>query len=88
MKFSIYYASITYFTIFVIRITFMKEKTIDYVLRSTWMGVMKMYNEEASKKGSTMATGFALVSIDPEEGTPSTALGPKWEWKPRVFLVL
>lgn len=41
------------------------------------MGVMKMYNEEAGKKGSTMATGFALISIDPEEGTPSTALGPK-----------
>jgi DNA-binding MarR family transcriptional regulator len=55
----------------------MKEKTIDYVLRATWMGVQKMYNEEAGKKGSTMATGFALISIDPEEGTPSTALGPK-----------
>jgi len=55
----------------------MKEKTIDYVLRATWMGVMKMYNEEASKKGSTMATGFALISIDPDTGTPSTALGPK-----------
>ncbi|MAN58680.1 MAG: MarR family transcriptional regulator [Flavobacteriaceae bacterium] len=55
----------------------MKEKTIDYILRSTWMGVQKMYNEEAGKKDSTMATGFALVSIDPEEGTPSTALGPK-----------
>lgn len=55
----------------------MKEKTIDYILRSTWMGVQKMYNEEAGKKGSTMATGFALISIDPEEGTPSTALGPK-----------
>lgn len=55
----------------------MKEKTIDYVLRSTWMSVMKMYNEEAGKKGSTMATGFALISIDPENGTPSTALGPK-----------
>ena len=41
------------------------------------MSVMKMYNEEAGKKGSTMATGFALISIDPEEGTPSTALGPK-----------
>jgi DNA-binding MarR family transcriptional regulator len=24
-----------------------------------------------------MATGFALISIDPETGTPSTALGPK-----------
>ena len=55
----------------------MKEKTIDYILRSTWMSVMKMYNEEAGKKGSTMATGFALISIDPENGTPSTALGPK-----------
>lgn len=55
----------------------MKEKTIDYILRSTWMNVQKMYNEEASKKESTMATGFALISIDPEEGTPSTALGPK-----------
>lgn len=41
------------------------------------MNVQKMYNEEASKKDSTMATGFALISIDPEEGTPSTALGPK-----------
>jgi len=36
-----------------------------------------MYNEEAGTKGSTMATGFALISIDPEKGTPSTALGPK-----------
>ncbi|MDT0647295.1 MarR family transcriptional regulator [Zunongwangia sp. F260] len=55
----------------------MKEKTIDYVLRATWMAVSKMYNEEAGKAGSTMATGFALLSIDPENGTPSTSLGPK-----------
>lgn len=55
----------------------MKNKTIDYVLRSTWMAVAKMYNEQASVKQSTMATGFALISIDPETGTPSTALGPK-----------
>ena len=55
----------------------MKEKTIDYVLRATWMAVQKMYNEGAGTKGSTMATGFALISIDPEKGTPSTALGPK-----------
>jgi len=41
------------------------------------MAVAKMYNEQASVKQSTMATGFALISIDPETGTPSTALGPK-----------
>lgn len=55
----------------------MKEKTIDYTLRSTWIAVSKMYNEEAGKKGSTMATGFTLLNIDPDEGTPSTSLGPK-----------
>ena len=55
----------------------MKDKTIDYVLRATWMAVSKMYNEEAGKAGSTMATGFALLNIDPEKGTPSTSLGPK-----------
>ena len=55
----------------------MKDKTIDYVLRTTWLAVNKMYNEEASQFGTTMATGFALLSIDPENGTPSTSLGPK-----------
>ena len=55
----------------------MKDKTIDYVLRATWQAVTKMYNEQAAKYESTMATGFALLSIDPEVGTPSTALGPK-----------
>ncbi len=55
----------------------MKDKTIDYVLRATWQAVSRMYNEEASKYGATMATGFALLSIDRENGTPSTALGPR-----------
>lgn len=55
----------------------MKDKTIDYILRATWQAVARMYNEEANKYGATMATGFALLSMDREEGTPSTALGPK-----------
>ena len=55
----------------------MKEKTIDYVLRTTWLAVQKMYNEEAAKFEATMATAFPLLSIDPKKGTPSTSLGPK-----------
>jgi DNA-binding MarR family transcriptional regulator len=55
----------------------MKERTIDYILRTTWLMVQKMYNEEAAKFDSTMATGFTLLSIDPDKGTPSTSLGPK-----------
>jgi DNA-binding MarR family transcriptional regulator len=55
----------------------MKDKTIDYLLRTTWLSVSKMYNEEAAKFDSTMATGLTLLSIDQEKGTPSTSLGPK-----------
>jgi DNA-binding MarR family transcriptional regulator len=55
----------------------MKDKTIDYILRATWQAVSRMYNEEASKYGATMATGFALLSMDKNIGTPSTSLGPK-----------
>ncbi|WP_445714020.1 MarR family winged helix-turn-helix transcriptional regulator [Flavobacterium sp.] len=55
----------------------MKDKTIDYILRATWQAVARMYNEEASKYSATMATGFALLSIDKDKGSPSTTLGPK-----------
>ena len=52
----------------------MKEKTIDYILRATWQAVSRMYNEEASKFEGSMAIGFSLLSIDKEEGTPSSAI--------------
>lgn len=57
----------------------MKDKkfTIDYMLRHTWQAVAKMYNDQAILYGSSMATGFALLSIDPESGSPSTSLGPR-----------
>lgn len=50
----------------------MKDKTIDYILRATWQSVARMYNDEASKYEGSMAIGFALLSIDKEDGTPST----------------
>ena len=59
----------------------MRKKTIDASLRSAWNAVSKMYNREASKFGSTMATGFALLNIE-AEGTPSSSLGPKLGMEP------
>lgn len=55
----------------------MKDTTIDYIIKSTWQAIARMYNEEATKYGATMATGYTLLSIDKEKGTPSTSLGPK-----------
>lgn len=60
----------------------MKERTIDYILRATWQAVARMYNEEASKYGATMSIGFALLSIDKENGISSTALGPQMGMEP------
>jgi DNA-binding MarR family transcriptional regulator len=53
-----------------------REKTIDHALRATWQSVAKAYNEQAQKHDSTMAMAQALLYIDYEKGTPSTALGP------------
>jgi len=54
----------------------LKEKTIDQLIREVWMGITKIYNEEAAKYGGTMAIGYVLLKIDPQVGTPSTALAP------------
>jgi len=53
-----------------------KEKSIDHALRATWQAVAKIYNEQAAKHDSTMAVAMALLYIDAEKGTASTALGP------------
>lgn len=60
----------------------MKDKTIDYALRATWQAVARMYNEEAIKYGASMAVGFALLSIDKEEGTPSTYISNRMGMEP------
>lgn len=58
------------------------DLTIDHYLRTTWLAIQKMYNEQASKFDSTMVLGFALLSLDPKKGTPSTSLGPKMGMEP------
>jgi DNA-binding MarR family transcriptional regulator len=60
----------------------MKDKTIDYALRATWQAVARMYNEEASKYDASMAVRFALLSIDKEEGTPSSYISSRMGMEP------
>ena len=55
----------------------MSLRTLEQELRYTWLSISKMYNEEASKYGGSMAVGFALLSLNPKEDTSSTSLGPK-----------
>lgn len=54
-----------------------QEETFDFHIKRTWQAIARMYNEVASGYGVTMATGYVLLNIDQDHGTPSTALGPK-----------
>lgn len=53
------------------------EQTVDFHLKWTWQNITRMYNNVAEGFGGSMAVGYILLNIDIENGTPSTALGPK-----------
>jgi len=53
------------------------KETFDFQIRKSWIGLSKMYNELVAPYGITVSVGFALLNIDVQKGTPSTALGPK-----------
>ena len=59
----------------------MKNKTLDSVIKNTWKAIARMYNEEASQYGASMALGYALLNID-KDGTPSTSLAPRLGMEP------
>jgi DNA-binding MarR family transcriptional regulator len=60
-----------------------KEETIDFHIRWAWCRIAKLYDREAAKYNGTMASGYVLLNIDPENGTPSTKLGPMMGMEPR-----
>lgn len=53
-----------------------REETVDYNIRATWQAIARMYNQQAARYGATMSTGFVLLNINSEEGTPATKIAP------------
>lgn len=51
-------------------------ETFDFHIRWAWYKISRLYNTIASDYGVNMSVGYALIKIDPENGTPSTKLGP------------
>lgn len=58
------------------------EETVDFHIKFTWQGIARWYNDVAATFDSTMATGYVLLNVDQENGTPSTSLGPKMGMEP------
>lgn len=58
-----------------------REETIDFHIRWAWTKMSKLYNNEASKMGATMAMAYTLLCID-KDGIPATKLGPMMGMEP------
>jgi MarR family transcriptional regulator, organic hydroperoxide resistance regulator len=63
-----------------------KEKTIDFHIKWAWHSISRMYNAYAARFDLTMATGYVLLNIDIEEGTPATKIGPLLGMEPRSLV--
>ncbi len=53
-----------------------REESIDYLIKSNWHGLSRLYNQKAQKHGITTSIGFILLNIGTTEGTPATKIGP------------
>jgi len=60
-----------------------REETIDHHIRTTWHGISRYYNQQATKFGGTMSIGFALLTIHGDDGTPATKIAPQMGLEPR-----
>jgi DNA-binding MarR family transcriptional regulator len=53
-----------------------REETVDHHIKAAWHAIARMYNQRASAYDATMAMGFVLLTINPEEGTAATKIAP------------
>ena len=53
-----------------------REVTIDYNIKAAWHSISRMYNSYGVNFDVTASTGFVLLNIDVDEGTPATKIAP------------
>ena len=53
-----------------------REETVDFNIKVTWHAISRMYNQYGDKFELTASTGFVLLNIDVEDGTPATKIAP------------
>lgn len=53
-----------------------REETIDYNIKVAWHAISRMYNQHGAEFDVTTSTGFVLLNIDVNLGTPATKIAP------------
>ncbi|WP_291722938.1 MarR family winged helix-turn-helix transcriptional regulator [Bernardetia sp.] len=53
-----------------------KRRSVDFAIKASWLAIAKMYNMIGAEHGITHSTGFVLLNIDQENGSPATKIAP------------
>lgn len=53
-----------------------REETVDYNIKVAWHSISRMYNQYGANFDITASTGFVLLNIDVDNGTPATKIAP------------
>lgn len=53
-----------------------REETVDYNIKVAWHAISRMYNQYGANFDVTASTGFVLLNIDVDKGTPATKIAP------------
>lgn len=54
-----------------------KKRAVDFAIKATWLAISRMYNMLGENYNITHSTGFVLLNIDKENGTPATKIAPE-----------
>jgi len=53
-----------------------RKASVDFALKASWLSIAKLYNLIGAHEEVTHSTGFVLLNIDRQEGTPATKIAP------------
>ena len=51
-------------------------------IRSSWIELFKLYNDQAAEKGVSLSMAFVLLTINEKFGTPVTKIAPRMSMDP------
>tara|TARA_B100000900_G_C20512772_1_gene688751 strand:- start:227 stop:679 length:453 start_codon:yes stop_codon:yes gene_type:complete len=58
------------------------EKVVVNKIRSSWLELYKLYNDQANSRGVTLSMAFVLLTINDTYGTPVTKIAPRMSMEP------
>lgn len=53
-----------------------RKLSVDFSIKAAWLAISKLYNMLGTDYDITHSTGFVLLNIDKENGTPATKIAP------------